>query len=451
MAEKIKISPARLCAYKVLSEVLIKGAFSNIALNKQLPALVADSDVRLVTNIVYGTIKKQVYLADCVREISNIPYDDLQREVKVVLMMGLYQLFFLDKVPAYAVVNDCVNITKMFINKKTAGFINGVLRNALRKRDDVIKSLETGDFQTQCARKYGIRPEILDLLLKYYTEEQLILYLQHSEKPASVCLRTNTLKTTRDALLKRFDVHGIQAVAGFVPESIILQSHVRLTSLSEFKEGLFYVQDQAAMLPGHVLQPALNTKIWDMCAAPGGKSLHIAALCQNNCHILATDVLPKKLAFIQGSVMQQGADCIITAKLDATKRHDEYVNNFDYVLCDVPCSGLGVIGRKPEILSRITSAYIQDLKVVQKQILLNGLNALKKGGTLVYSTCTINPEENELLVKEVLSECPEVHHMPIHLNFVLPEVHEEMAKGYLKLGLEHENCDGFFIAKLTKM
>ena len=273
MAKNIKISPSRVSAYKVLSEVLMTGAYSNIALTKHLASIKIEADRRLCTNIVHGVIKKINKLEYVLSTLSNTPVNELDERVKISLYIGLYQIIYLNKIPEYAIVNDSVNLVKMFVGKKASGFVNGILRNALRKKHE-LKEIEFSDFFDIMYYEYGFKRALSEKLLLSYSKEELIEYAKYSILPPNVTLRVNKLKTNREELKNRFKEKGFEVRDTFVPEGIEVLSHLNVTLLEEYKKGLFSIQDCAGMVVAHSLDVKEDMKVLDMCAAPGGKSMH---------------------------------------------------------------------------------------------------------------------------------------------------------------------------------
>ncbi|WP_294463814.1 16S rRNA (cytosine(967)-C(5))-methyltransferase RsmB [uncultured Anaerofustis sp.] len=450
MAKNIKISPSRVSAYKVLNAVLMTGAYSNIALTKHLASIKIEADRRLCTNIVHGVIKKINKLEYILSTLSNTPVNELDNRVKISLYIGLYQIIYLDKIPEYALVNDSVNLVKMFVGKKTSGFVNGILRNALRKKKE-LKEIEFNDFFDIMYYEYGFKRALSEKLLLSYNKEELIEYAKYSMLPPNVTLRVNNLKTNREELKNRFKEKGFQVRDTFVPEGIEILSHLNVTLLEEYKKGFFSIQDCAGMVVAHTLDVSKDMKVLDMCAAPGGKSMHTAELMNNSGNIISCDIYPKKLEIMNFRMKQLGISNIMTKKHDGTVFNEEYVNKFDRVICDVPCSGFGVIRRKPEILIFYSNEKIEEIKKVQRQILENGIKYLKKGGVLIYSTCTINKEENEDIVYSVLKEYEDMKLSEIKLPFDFDYDKDKAGEGILNISGDKNNIDSFFIAKLTKI
>ncbi|MGN8913890.1 16S rRNA (cytosine(967)-C(5))-methyltransferase RsmB [Anaerofustis butyriciformans] len=450
MAKNIKISPSRVSAYKVLNEVFLTGAFSNISLTKHLRAINIEADRRLCTNIVHGVIKKFNKLEYILSKLSKMPVNELDERVKISIYIGLYQIVYLDKIPEYALVNDSVNLVKMFVGKKASGFVNGVLRNALRKKYE-LKEITFSDYYDIMNYEYGFKRALVEKLLLSYNKEELLEYAKFSMLPPSLSLRVNNLKTTRDELIERFNMKGFETRKTFVPEGVEITSSLNVTLTEEYRKGLFSIQDSAGMLVSYALDAKEGMSVLDMCSAPGGKSMHTAEKMNNKGSIISCDIYKKKLEIMDFRAKQLGIDIIKVRKQDGTKFCEDYVDGFDRIICDVPCSGLGVIRRKPEILKYYSNEKIDELKNIQYSILSNAVKYLKKDGILVYSTCTINKEENEDILNKVLSENKNLVLDSINLPFEF-EYDKEMAeKGILNVRGDKNNTDSFFISKIKRI
>lgn len=440
MAATQKISPARLVSYKVLCDVLIKGAYSNISLNKHLnTSIINEADRRLATNIVYGVIKKKNKLDFILQNLSNMPLEEIDEKVKTALYMGLYQIYYLSKIPKYALTNDSVNLVKLFVNKKSGGFVNGILRNSIRKKNE-LKDIEYETFKDKMYYEYNVGYDLYDKLIKQYSKKDLKEMFEYFSLPPNVSIRVNTLKISVDELLEIFDERQILYERSDIKEGIIVKSHINLNKEEAFKKGYFSIQDIAPMFDAKVLDLKEGMRVLDMCAAPGGKSLHAAQIMNNKGEIISCDIYKKKLDLINFNAKQLGVDIIKTKLKDACE-YDKSLGEFDRIICDVPCSGIGVIRRKPEILFNYKAK--NDLTKLQKSILNNSIKYLKSGGVLIYSTCTLLKEENEDVVNSVLQENKNIHIEKIDFKNV-------EKSGMININPIKYKSDGFFIAKLKK-
>ena len=445
---KKNISPARTTAYKILNDVLENKAFSNISVNSNLNiSLKNEKDRRLAVHIVYGTLKKKNRLEKILTELSNIPIDKINPGVRIILFMSLYQIAYMSKIPEYALVNDAVNMCKFYGNHSAASFVNAILRNALRSKDKLISNEK--DFFDFMYYEYGFPKWITKSLKKYYSEDFLLQYAKASEEAPDVFIRINTLKVQENIVKETLAEGNTNVQSTYVPGALKVLSDKNIFSDNTYRNGWFYAQDLSGVISGYALDPQKDDKIIDLCSAPGGKSFNAGILSYNS-YILSCDINTTKLDLVKRSARQLGLSGIKVVKRDATVLNEKEAGYYDRVICDVPCSGLGVIKRKPEILFRLTEDHISNLMDLQKKILTAGLNYLKKGGTLLYSTCTLNHDENMGIVESVVKQHDNIELVPIELPFRLKAQHPEMKSGSLLLNPIHDNCDGFFIAKLTK-
>lgn len=439
---------AREIALKVINDINVNGAYANIALSREISRhSLSDQDRRFVTELVYGTIKAGETLDWLLGHYVSRPLNKIAPVVCNILRMGIYQIFFLSKVPVSAACNQAVELVKKYGHTGTVKFVNAVLRNAARSPDKAIYP----DKEIQPA-KY--------LSLKYFHPEWLTerwvarLGIQAAEELCRVnnftpplSLRTNTLKTNRNELLDILAAEGVVCEASkWTPEGILCHEYPALATLKSLQSGLFQIQDESSMLVAHVLQPRPGDFILDACGAPGGKSTHIAALMENKGRVISTDLYDHKLALTRENATRLGIEIIETHAVDATKLGGMYPAQADRVLVDAPCSGLGVLRRKPDSRWRKNEIMLMDLPKLQSAILHSAANCVKPGGILVYSTCTTEPEENEEVVKAFLAERTEFLLQPAG-EYLPNKLPVEM----LQLWPHIDNVDGFFIVRMLRV
>lgn len=430
---------ARNISYKVLFDVYYNGAYSNLSVKKHFNALKKEEDRALATNIIFGTIKKDIYLTDIVKKLSSIDYDKIKSEIKVILKAGIYQLYFMDRVPAYAIVNDSVNIAKLYVSKKTGSFVNAVLRNAIRRKKEFAGIKDDSDI-----------PLWLSIYLSRFYDD---VFLQAMEedflKSPDMFVRVNKLKSTPEDTYNTLNKEEKVCDRTFMPDVFKALNPNALLNSELMKNSIISIQDISAALCAYALGVKEGDSVLDLCAAPGGKSLHIASLTYNKANITACDVYKNKIEFMKNIFKSYGAD-IAVIKNDAEEYNDEFYEKFDKVILDAPCSGLGVIRRKPEILLRLSQQDIQNLIQVQENILKNAAKYVKKGGILLYSTCSINPEENELQMKRFLADNNEFSLYDIIFPEKFNDNLDTSSKGEIKLYSHEFFGDGFYICKLAK-
>lgn len=439
MADYHSISVARNISYKVLFDVYYNGAYSNLSIKKHFRALKKEEDKALATSIIFGTIKKDIYLSDIVKKLSSVDYDKIKPEIKVILKSGIYQLYFMDRVPAYAVVNDCVNIAKLYVSNKFASFVNAILRNATRRKRELFDNNSDSNM-----------PLWLSIYLSRFYDDVFLHALEEDFlKSPDMFVRVNKLKGTEKEVYNTLNKEQKICEETFIPDVFKALNANAVLNSELMKDGIISIQDISAALCAYAIDAKEGENILDLCAAPGGKSLHIACLSDNKANITACDIHKHKLEYMKNSFKFFGAD-IEVMKNNAEEYRDEFAEKFDKVIVDAPCTGLGVIRRKPEILLRLCQQDIKSLIQVQKNIINNAAKYVKKDGILLYSTCSINPEENELQIQKFLADNKQFSLCDIIFPEKFNENMDISSKGELKLFSHEFSGDGFYICKLVK-
>ncbi len=439
----------REMAYLILTDI-DKGGFANLLLDQYLNrSEYGLADKALITNIVYGTVKYQLRLDWIIEQLVRNTRK-LEIGVRIVLRMSFYQLQFMDRIPPSAVTNEAVKIVRKHFHTGAAGLVNGVLRNYLRNPDSILWPHKEDD-PVKYLQIIHSHPEwmIRRWLSRYGYEktEQLCLF---NNKPANLWLRTNTLRTNRADLLKILAAEGCTVEAGeYAPEAIRLIKSPGLSSLPSYKEGLFTIQDESSMLVAHVLSPQPGNKVYDVCAGLGGKTTHLAQIMDNRGSIIAGDIYEHKLKLIRQSAAQLGITIIETLLKNALNIGPEHHGVYDKVLVDAPCSGLGVLRRRPDARWKKTPEDILILARLQREILQQAVKTVRKGGRIIYSTCTIEAEENEELISKFVRD--EATVKTFDLATVLPYKVKPIEKaqtiqGYRQYLPFSDQMEGFFIA-----
>ena len=379
-------------------------------------------------------------------KLSKVKTNKMEIYVKTLLRMGVYQIMFLNSISDYAAVNETVNLAKKK-NSKVSGFINGILRNVIRQKEEIGK-VKTKDDIEYLAIKYSYDKWMIKNWIAHFGKEFTEELVEANNERPNIYLRTNTLKITRGELIEKLAEQNIKAEKVNVVEEAIKVEHLKdIENNKLYKEGLFTVQDISSMLVGKVMNPKENSLILDVCSAPGGKTTHMATLMNNTGQVVSRDIYDHKLKLIKASANRLGLTNIDAQEFDGMKLDRESIAKFDYVLADVPCSGLGIIRRKPEIKYKEKEEF-RELPPIQKKILENAAKYVKVGGTLIYSTCTIQDNENINVVNEFLQK---------HKNFELAPIKEvnvdlnNQEKGYMKIYPNVHDMDGFFISKLIRV
>lgn len=439
---------AREVALRVLLDIEENGNYSNIAINKHFRNLeMSNQDRGLATELIYGVVENKYYLDYIIDKLSKIKCKKMNIYVKILLRMGIYQILLLDNISEYAAVNETVSLVKKY-DKRSSGFVNAILRNVIRQKDTVGEVDIKDDKIMYLSTRYSYKPWMIkNWINKFSVDFTEDLLEANSEKP-SVYLRTNTLKISRNELMEKLKLEGIDcSIVPTVDEAIRVENLKNIENNEMFKDGLFTIQDISSMIVGKVISPKENSLVLDVCSAPGGKTTHLATLMNNTGKVVSRDIFEHKLKLIQSTVDRLGLTNVEVQSFDASLLDENSVDKFDYVLTDVPCSGLGIIRRKPEIKYK-EKAELKELPIIQKTILDNASKYVKIGGTLVYSTCTIQDNENIEIIEAFLKENDNFELAPI--NEVKVDL-ENQDKGYLKIYPNIHDIDGFFIAKLQRV
>ncbi|HHU28859.1 TPA: 16S rRNA (cytosine(967)-C(5))-methyltransferase RsmB [bacterium] len=417
----------RLIALNALIDIISKKGYSNLVVNQTInKSNLSPQDRSLLTKIVYGTLQNY-YLLEW--EVNKYISNKTNSKIKLLLLMSCYQLRFLDNVPSYAIINEAVSITKVIHCSWAAGFVNAVLR----KLNDNPQGPKLDDFKAEFeyySIKYSYPYWLIKMWVKHYGEEVTLKILQDKREP-NISLRVNTLKTTKENLLKNPSfIEG-----NLSPDALIYKGEEGLGTLQELKDGLVVVQDEASQMSALTLNPSKNTRVLDMCAAPGTKSTHLAQIMENTGEITAIDLHEHRVELIKESLIRLGVNSVKTLVYDSTKLEELYQNeSFDYILLDAPCSGFGVAKRKPDILINTHQESLDEIINLQSKLLKVASNLLKKGGFMVYSTCTLNKKENELQIANLLKERKDIK--LINEQTIYPFLYDS---------------DGFYIARLEKV
>ena len=447
---------ARGAALAVLGEVLAEGAYTNIAINKYLRTHQLESmERRLFTELVYGTVKAlgtiDWYLAQCVSR----PLEQLEKNVLNILRLSAYQLLYMERIPAAAACNEAVKLTRCVSHEGSAKLVNGVLRGLLRKEQAGELALPDPeqDDADYLALKYYHPRWLVKRWLGPWGKEGTEALLAFNNTSAPVCLRTNTLVTTRERLLTELTELTELTGAGaelepsrWCAEGIVVRKlgTLGLGELLAKYPDVFYVQDESSMLVAGLVAPQPGMAVLDMCSAPGGKTTHLAQLMQNKGSIIACDVHEHKLQLIAENAARLGISIIKPTLNDGTIERAEWLGKFDRVLVDAPCSGMGVLRRRAEARWRKQRKDLKLFPPLQMQILQNAARYVKEGGRLVYSTCTIEQSENHYLIEEFLANNHEWQRVP----FAHPLSGELVDE--LQLLPQIDNIDGFYICVLER-
>ncbi len=414
---------ARIHAYRILNQYFEDESFLNIALNEELKkSELKREDKDLCTTIVYGTI--QNLLAIQYQLQPYIKGKRVKKKIKTLLYLSLYQLMYLDKIPEYAVINETVNIAKKQ-GYQTSKFVNAVLRNFVRNER---RSLEGLDELERISIETSHPLWMVKMFNKQYGLEKTKKICLEDNTPPTRSGRVNTLKASKEELLKEGCFKE-----GTLSKDALLYDKGNLALTSYFKEGKVTIQDESSQLVARLLDPQKTDYVLDMCSAPGSKTTHLSALMENQGKIEAYDLYEHKVKLVEYNLRRLGVKNVHIQAGDSTKLKEVYSEKtFDRILLDAPCSGFGVLKRKPEIKYH-DSSIMDGLVSLQELLLENAYYLLKNDGTMVYSTCTINKKENELMIQKFIEKHPDM----------------EVIKQRTILNYEY-HTDGFFMCKMKK-
>ncbi|MCQ6560350.1 16S rRNA (cytosine(967)-C(5))-methyltransferase RsmB [Paenibacillus mendelii] len=454
-SRKPKPQTAREVALNTLVKVAASGAYSNLQLNSALQeAGLTRQDAGLATELVYGTIQQQRLLDYRLSGLVAKGLDKLNPWVLQLLRLSAYQLLCLDRIPAHAAVNEAVQIAKKRGHAGISGMVNGVLRNMERRLQELRGPVEENNPVIRIGVTYSYPDWLVKRWITAYGEAEAEAICASGNESPHPSMRVNRLRLSRDEALSRLAEAGYQAApSSLAPAGIIVDGGGNLALMDNYAEGLWTMQDESSMLVAEVCAPEPGWKVLDCCAAPGGKSTHLAELMGDQGRVVANDVHPHKRQLIDEQARRLGLDAIITETGDAAELSGRFTAaSFDLVLLDAPCSGFGVIRRKPEIKWTKTPEDVQSIAALQRRLLAEAAKLVRPGGTLVYSTCTIEREENEAQVAAFLRENPDFESDTQWPENVLQPLQKAGAvngqfQGYVQLLPHQFGSDGFFIAK----
>lgn len=441
----------RHAAATLLLEIDLHQAFADALIDRELGAgALSGPDRGLFTELVYGVLRRRGTLDHIIGQFSRQPPDRLEPVVRVLLRTGLYQIFFLDRVPVSAAVNETVNLAAAMI-PRAKGFINAVLRSADRGRETIAYPDREGDPAGFLAAIYSHPRWLVEQWLAQLgpVEAEALAAAMGEQPPLTV--RVNTLMISRDDLRARLAADGITATpCRYSPLALKLDAPGKVDQLPGFREGLFTIQDESSQLAALLLEPRPGQQLLDLCAAPGGKATLMAQLMENRGSVIACDRTEAKLRRVEETAARLGISIISTLRGDAAAPPDEFRDRFDRVVVDAPCSGLGVIRRNPEGKWHRGAADLERLATAQKKILSAAAGCVVPGGVLLYATCSTSETENEAVVDEFLAH---------HPGFTLEDGRElfpHLRDLFTERGLfrswphRHEGMDGFSAARLRK-
>ena len=434
---------ARKAALAALEKCRRQGAWSDAVLGSVMDAeKLGGRDRALAAALCYGVLQNRILLDAYLAAASNVALAKVEPKVLDILRVSACQILLMDRIPASAAVSEGVELAKALGFARAAGYVNAVLR---RLAGGGIELKLSGSDAEKRSVEYSHPVWLVELLERELGAAEAEDYLRLDNLPAPITLQVNTLKTDADALIAALADEGVSAEKHpWLPDCLTVRSVGSLPARSAFRSGLFYVQDAAARAAVLAAQPRTGDRILDCCAAPGGKSFAAAILCGGKAEITACDLHENKLKRLRESAARLGIDRITTLACDARQFNPTWERSFDLVIADVPCSGLGVIRKKPDIRYKDPATF-EKLPDLQCAILRSVSRYVAPGGTLLYSTCTIRPEENEAVVRAFRTADPSFSPVDFQISDGT-----RSADGMLQLWPQRNGTDGFFIAKLRR-
>lgn len=444
------IDRARETALKTLYKIDKNEGYSNIILNEELEKSkknLSEKDIGLISEIVYGTITWRLTIDEIIKKYSKIRLKKISLWILNILRIGIYQIIFLDKIPKSAAVNESVNLAKRYGHKGSANFVNAVLRKV--DKNDYEDFLNIANDEDRISKVFSMPKWIIEELLKEMNMENVEQICKSSNLKPKINIRVNNLKTNKQKLKEELIKRNINLKDGKLEDFIVVEKMKNIEDLDLFKQGYFTIQDEMAGLISIVLEPQKGQNILDCCSAPGGKTTYIAELINDKGNIEAWDIHEHRVKLVQENAKRLGITCINTKVQDAIIYNEENKDKYDKILLDVPCLGLGVLKRKPDIKWTRNKEDIEEISKLQMQILDTCSKYLKKGGELVYSTCSILKSENEEIIENFVQKNYDFEIINLNENFKKYNEEKYKKSKYIKLFQNSEN-DGFFIAKLRR-
>lgn len=437
----MKIDFARNIALNCLYKIDEENGYSNIVLDEYLNKYrekLNSKDINLISEIVYGTITWKLTIDTILQKYSKVKLKKMSCWVLNILRMGAYQIIFLDKIPKSAAVNESVNLTKKYAFKSSS-LVNAILRKLEKVDYEELKNIQ--DEKERISKVYSMPQWLVEELLKEYSLQTVEKICKYSNEKPKTTIRINKLKTIKKNFLEELEKNNIEYEETKLENFIHIKNVKNIGELALFKQGLFTVQDMGAGKISLVLAPNKNDVVFDACSAPGGKTTHLAEIMENEGEIVACDIHTHRLKLVEENSSRLGINIIKTKLHDATDYVKEYEEKFDKVLLDVPCLGIGVIKRKPDIKWQRNIEDIEEITKIQLEILSKCSKYLKIGGELVYSTCSILKSENQGLINKWLE-------MKDYKGIQNKEKYKLIDEEKI---LPDENTDGFFICKIKRI
>lgn len=441
---------SREVGLQILLDVNNKDSYSNLSISKLLPDNITAQDENFIRELVYGVLENRLYIDYIISKASKVKLNKIHKPIKEILRLGIYQIIFMDRIPQSAAVNESVKLVNKYGHKGTIGYVNGILRAISR---DIVgfKKIDEKDKTKYLSIKYSHPEELVNRFIEDFGFEFTEELLKSNNSTPLLNIRVNTLKTNQDELKAELEKSGFIISEGkYSKDALIVHNPSRITSLKQFKNGEFTIQDESSQLVARLMAPKEDSLVLDVCSAPGGKSTHIAQMMNNKGKIISRDIFDHKIKLIDENKNRLGVTIIHSENYNALTLDESLINKVDYCLVDAPCSGLGLIRRKPEIKWNRTLEDIDELSKLQLNILEVSKQYVKPNGILMYSTCTILDQENIHVVNQFLKNNPEFKLVSMENLIPNEENINTLKEGYIQLYPNIHEVDGFFIAKMIK-
>lgn len=423
-------------ALQIINDVLYKGTFLEESLEILKASNIDERDFAFIKEITTGVVRNKTYLDYVIRENSKVRFNRIHKIILSILEMAIYQMYFLDKVPDYSIVDESVNLAKIYGNKGSISFTNGILRSISKEKALQVTLKNSID---NLSTYYSHPRFYTEYFYDNYGEEFTKKLLKANNEKPPFTIRVNTLKTNKDELIKDLSEAGFDIEETTYLNALNVLNPNGIIDTEFFEKGYFYVQDLGSILVSTFLNPRKDSKVLDLCAAPGGKTTHLSELMDNTGEIIACDKSKGKIKLIKENAKRLGCTNISPRVNDARVLNEEFINNFDYVLVDAPCSGTGLYRKKPDIKWNKGIDDLKELGVIQLEILNKAKEYVREKGLLIYSTCSLSKIENEDVIENFLKE---------NENFKIKKIRD---KDVLKLFPSVDGSDGFSICLLEKI
>ena len=440
---------AREIAVYALIDILEQQSYNNLTLKKVLNENknISSQDRAFITELVNGTLRNIIFIDYIINSFSNTKTKKMKPLILNILRISVYQIKFMEKIPVSAVCNEAVNFTKKKKMNGLSGFVNGVLRNIARNIDNIAMPDEKKEPVKFLATKYSYESWVIEKWIAQFGYEKTKEICMANILAPKICICVNTNKTTKNELKHILTKEGMQVEDGKISKnSLYIRKTKNIADSKAFKNGLFHIMDESSMLSVEILQPKVSETIIDVCSSPGGKSFYCSYVMNNTGKIFSRDIHNHKIELMNDTIKRLDIKNIKLELKDATKFYEENEEMADKLIIDAPCSGFGIVRKKPDIKYTKTKEDIKELVNVQREILKSSYKYVKKGGILLYSTCTLFEEEN---IKNVKWFCENYDFELCSIDYPLKV--DTLEKGYINILPNMFNTDGFFIAKLKRL